>query len=82
MVIEVSVPERRVLEDDLGEGLPQQPGTGLAVLSDTSQVSAEVDQQLMVGLRDAGRLQDPLQPLPTLLHTLTLCRTKKHISII
>lgn len=69
-------PERRVLEDGLGKGLSQQAGTGLAVLADPGQVSAEVDQELVVGLRDAGRLQDPLQPLPALLHTLTLYKTE------
>lgn len=73
---ESCVPERRVLEDGLGKGLSQHPGADLAVLADPGQVSAEVDQELVVGLRDAGRLQDPLQPLPTLLHTLTLYRTK------
>lgn len=73
---ETSVPERRVLEDGLSKGLSQQPGPGLALLADPGQVSAEVDEELVVGLRDAGRLQDPLEPLPTLLHTLTLYKTK------
>lgn len=70
------VPERRVLEDGLGKGLSQQLGAGLAVLADPGQVSAEVDQELVVGLWDAGRLQDPLQPLPALLHNLTLYKTR------
>lgn len=73
---EACVPESRVLEDGLGEGLTQQPGPGLTELADPGQVSAQVDQELVVSLRDAGRLQDPLQPLPALLHTLTLCKTK------
>ncbi|TNN74707.1 hypothetical protein EYF80_015025 [Liparis tanakae] len=67
---------RRVLEDGLGEGLSQKPGAGLVLLADPGQVSAEVDQELVVGLRDAGRLQDPLQLLSALLHTLTLCKTE------
>ena len=71
-----SLPERRVLEDGLGEGLPQRPGAGLAVLADPGQVSAEVDQKVVVGLGDAGGLQDPLQSLPTLLHTLALYETR------
>lgn len=64
-----------MLEDGLGEGLSQKPGAGLVLLADPGQVSAEVDQELVVGLRDAGRLQDPLQLLSALLHTLTLCKT-------
>ena len=73
---ETCVPEGRVLEDGLGEGLSQQPGAGRTELADPGQVSAQVDQELVVGLRDAGRIQDPLQPLPALLHSLTLCKTK------
>lgn len=70
------VPQRRVLEDSLCKGLSKQSGTGLAVLADPGQMSAEVDQELVVGLSDAGRVQDPLQPLSALLHTLSLYKTK------
>lgn len=75
--MEPSAPERTEPEDDLGEGLSQQPGAGRVALSDPGQVSAEVEQQLVVGPRDAGRVQDPLQPLAALLHTRTLCRTRE-----
>ncbi len=73
---ETCIPERRVLEDGLSKGLSQQPGPGLVLLADPGQMSAEVDEELVVSLRDAGRLQDPLEPLPALLHTLTLYKTK------
>ena len=76
MTGEACVPERRVLEDGLSEGLSQRPGAVLALQADPGQMSAQMDHELVVGLRDAGRLQDPLQPLSALLHTLTLCKTK------
>lgn len=73
------VPESRVLEDDLAESLSQQAGGALGLLADPGQVSAQVNQELVVGLRDAGRLQDLLQSLSTLLHARTLCKTENQI---
>lgn len=72
---ETSLPEGRLLEDGPSEGLTQLSGLGLAVLADPGQVSREVDQELVVGLRDAERLQDRLELLPTLLHARTLYKT-------
>lgn len=73
---ETSLPEGHVLEDGLCKGLAQQPGLSLAVLADPGQVFGEVDQELVVGSRDAGRLQNPPKVLPTLLHSLALYKTK------
>lgn len=64
----------QLLEDGVGEGLAQQPRAGLAVLAEPGQVAAQVHQELVVGGRDTGRLQDRPQPLAALLHGLTLCR--------
>lgn len=69
-----SVPGGGLLEDGAGEGLAQLPRAGLAVLAEPGQVTAQVHQELVVGGRDTGRLQDRPQPLAALLHSLTLCR--------
>lgn len=59
-----------VFEDGLTVGLAQQPGTGLSsssALGHLAEVSGQMDQELVVGLWDAGGVQDSLQLLTALL---------------
>lgn len=73
-----------VFKDQLDVGLRQKPGTGLSsssTLSHFAEVTGQIDQELVVRLRHAGGVQDPLQLLTTILQTCYFCKEDKSHSI-
>lgn len=66
------LPKMAVFKDRLDVDLSQKPGARLSsscALSHFAEVTGQIDQELVVRLRHAGGVQDPLYLMTTILQT-------------